>query len=736
MHKNEYGSLHIKNLTSHFLRTIMSNLFLLVPLVGCVSISSAQQSSLNLMPVPSNIEVQQGRFVLTSAFDVSVRADKNDAVLYRAVNRTYQTLNRRTSSFFKTQYITPSAETSPAQLTITVRSKTSGEIGVDESYSLKVTEQNIVLDAATTQGALHGLQTILQLVYKEDGKFYFPLVTINDKPRFKWRGLMIDVARHFISLDEMKRNIDAMAVVKMNVLHWHLTDDEGFRVESKQFPLLHERGSNGDYYTQAQLKELVKYAADRGIVIVPEFDMPGHSQSWFAGYPELASLPGPYRPGPRTQWQNDHPDPSRPPTRSIADLIKNMVSPTFDPTKKEVYKFLDKFIGEMTTIFPSGYIHIGADENNGMAWKLNPEIVAWMKDHQMQTTDELQRHFVKRVHDILKKHDRRMIGWEEIYNDKLPKEAVVHKWIPEGNGLTKSYGTANDFASKGYNTLVSEGFYIDIFMPAYIYYNNKSLDSLNQTNVLGGEAAQWTELADNENLAGRIWPRAAAVAERLWSPANVTDVDEMYRRLFQLSIQLDEQGLQHLSNYERALRRLTNNAPTDNLKTLTDVLTPAKGYKKLFAKMTKPTNETQQTAPLADVSDIVFCDSETKWAFRRGVGEYLKKNDPVLENLLKNQLIIWRDNDAALQPYFQQSTRLAVIKQHSANLHDAAVIGIAALENIRSGNQPDASWQQEQLKKLAEYKKSFGETELEIVSEIEALVNRKLSPLPASFPVF
>lgn len=715
----------------------MSNLFLLIPLVGCVSISSAQQNSLNLMPVPSNIEVQQqGRFALTPGFSVSVNADKNDAVLYAAVNRMYQTLNRRTSLYFKTQYITPSANTGPAQLTITVHSNAAGEIGIDESYSLKVTEQNISLDAPTTAGALHGLQTILQLAYKEDRAFYLPTVIINDAPRFKWRGLMIDVARHFISLDEMKRNIDAMAAVKMNVLHWHLTDDEGFRVESKQFPLLHKLGSNGDYYTQEQLKELVKYAADRGIMIVPEFDMPGHAQSWFAGYPELASLPGPYRPGPRTQWQNDNPDPSRPSTRSIGDLIKYMVSPTFDPTNEDVYKFLDKFVGEMTTIFPSGYVHIGADENNGMAWKLNPEIMAWMKKKEMQTTDELQRHFVKRVHDILKKHDRRMIGWEEIYNDKLPKDAIVQKWITDGGDLTHPRGTANEFASNGYNSLLSEGFYLDIFMPAYIHYNNPAINGTDHSNFLGGEAAQWTEIANNENLPGRIWPRAGAVAERLWSPASVNDVDDMYRRLFNLSSQLDEQGLQHLSNYERALRRLTNNAPTDNLRTLTDVLTPAKGYKKLFAKMTKPANQTQQTAPLADVSDIVFCDSEVKWAFRRNVAAYLELKDPALENLLVKQLIKWRDNDAGLQPYFQRSAQLALIKQHSANLHDAAVIGLAAIENIKAGNQPDAAWQKEQLKKLAEYKKSVGETELEIVSEIEALVNRKLSPLPASFPVF
>jgi hexosaminidase len=190
-----------------------------------------------------------------------------------------------------------------------------------------------------TIGALRGLQTLIQLADKDDSGYYFPCVAIDDSPRFQWRGLMIDAARHFISFEEMKKNIDAMAAVKMNVLHWHLTDDEGFRIESKNFPLLHQKGSNNDYYSQAQLKELVSYAKDRGIIIVPEFDMPGHSQSWFAGYPEMASLPGPYRPGPRMQWQTEHPNPNAPKSTSIADIIANTVAPTFDPTNEKNLRF-------------------------------------------------------------------------------------------------------------------------------------------------------------------------------------------------------------------------------------------------------------------------------------------------------------------------------------------------------------------------------------------------------------
>jgi hexosaminidase len=548
---------------------------------------------------------------------------------------------------------------------------------------------------------------------------------------------MIDVARHFVSYEEMKHNIDAMAAVKMNVLHWHLTDDEGFRVESKEFPLLHKLGSNGDYYTQAQLKELVKYAADRGIIIVPEFDMPGHSQSWFAGYPELASQPGPYRPGPRTQWQNEHPDPNRPKGGGIADMVANLEAPTFDPTNEKVYKFLDRFIGEMTTIFPSAYVHIGADENNGLAWKLNPAIMAWMKEHQMQSTDDLQQYFVQRMHDILKKHHRQMIGWEEIYNDKLPKDAIVHKWIPDGmGGVIKSHGSANDFAAHGYGTLISAGFYLDLFMPAYVHYHNPAIDSADNVNILGGEAAQWTELADNWNIDGRIWPRAGAIAERLWTPVADNDVDDMYRRLVALSNELDALGLQHLSNYERALRRLTNGAPIEHLQTLTDVLVPVKGYRKLIGNMMKGPQAAFQTTPLTSVSDIVFVDSETQRKFRVLVKAFLEKHDKSAENAIRAYLTVWQQNDSALEPQLVGDKRLLEVQDHSKNLSAAAAIGLDALDRISKGTASDASWVQQKSVLLDDYGKARNETQIAVIPEIAELVIGHVVPEPATYPAF
>ena len=280
------------------------------------------------------------------------------------------------------------------------------KLGEDESYSLEVGAQHATLKANTVLGAIRGLETILQLVSANQGGYFLPLVSIQDKPRFAWRGLMIDVSRHWQPVEVVKRNIDGLAAVKMNVFHWHLTDDQGFRVESKRFPKLQEMGSDGLYYTQEQVREVIAYAADRGIRVIPEFDMPGHTTSWFVGYPDLASAPGPYH----------------------IERKFGIFDPAMDPTREETYRFLDGFLGEMAELFPDEYIHIGGDENNGKQWKANPRIQEFMLKHGLKDAPALQAYFNQRVLKILQKHGKKMIGWDEVLTPDLPKDVVVQSW--------------------------------------------------------------------------------------------------------------------------------------------------------------------------------------------------------------------------------------------------------------------------------------------------------------------
>jgi hexosaminidase len=708
------------------MRTVLITILSFLVLQGSAQVSE----TLNLMPIPSQVQQKDGKFRITDKLTISIAADANDSVLYRAVNRAYQVINRKTGVMFRQQYITPNDTLKNATMQVSATVKTLMKIGVDESYKLIIDRDHINLSSANTIGALRGLQTLIQLCALDGEGYFFPCVSITDVPRFQWRGLMIDVARHFISADEIKRNLDAMATVKMNVLHWHLSDDEGFRVESKLFPMLQAKGSNGDYYTQAQLKEVVQYAADRGIIIVPEFDMPGHSQSWFAGYPEFASRPGPYRPGPRSQWMNEHPDPKRPKTSGPASVVNDLEGATFDATNEKVYKFLNKFFGEMATIFPSGYVHVGADENNGLAWKLNPKIAEWMSKHKMQSTDDLQRYFVKRVYDILKNHHKQLIGWEEIYNDQLPKDAIVHKWIPPSlSKFVKSHGTAEEFASNGYGTIVSEGFYLDIFMPASFHYNNPVMQNASP-KILGGEGAQWAEMVDNDNISLRLWPRAGAIAERLWSPASVNNVDDMYRRLFVLNEQLSQQGLLNIYAYDRALNRIVDKENVPYLKTLTDILSPINGYMKAGANMMKSPAMGYQTTPLTFVSDFISCDSETQKIFRALVKSYLENHDKSTEVKIRTYLIAWQSNNAHLEPLFPGNRRLTEVQDHSRNLSAAASIGLEALNRVDKGVSVDNEWIQKNTDLLNSYTKTHAECKIAVIAEISSLVAGKLVDEP------
>lgn len=706
----------------------LRNLLLLC--IGCMTASEAlaQVNGPALMPYPESINWAPGKYRITDRLQASLVCDPKDDILSASANRVFQGINRKTGVYFRQAAITAGKEMPQAGLRIAARQKAEFSRGMDESYTLRVNAEGIRLDATNSIGAIRGLETLQQMLMQDAEGFYVPFVDIADKPRYSWRGLMIDVSRHFIPLDVLKRNIDAMATVKMNVLHLHLTDDEGFRIESKSMPLLHLKGSDGQYFTQEEMKGLIAYARLRGIMIVPEFDMPGHTRSWFAGYPEMASAPGPYTPGPRFTLSDKD-------TAINIAAIMSAPTPTIDPTREEVYKLIDKFLTEMATLFPSPYMHIGADENNGVAWRQNPKIKAFMEQKGMKDTHALQAYFVSRLYSMLRKHKKTMIGWEELYGPELAKDVTVQKWIPEG-GFMKTAGKADAIAAGGNPVLISTGFYTDLFMPAYIHYNNPNLPDVVHPNLWGGEAAQWTEIADERNIETRIWPRAAAIAERLWSPASRKDPEDMYNRLFSISRQLDEQGLQHLSAYESGLRRLAGNVDPSALRTLVDVLTPLKGYKNLFSRFSQPARLANNRAPLISLGDIIPVDSETKRKFRNSVAAYLQTRDPAKAAQIRAQLRAWEVNHARLLADPSLLRAAASTIKHSENLSKLATAGLRAMDHLEKGIAiPD-----EEMKSLqalfTEARKPYGETELDIVGEIESLVKQKLVPEPAQYPLF
>ncbi|MCK5086639.1 MAG: family 20 glycosylhydrolase, partial [Melioribacteraceae bacterium] len=360
---------------------------------------------LNLMPYPEEVELQYGKFRITKDFQIAVTGNGNERI-YSAATRMLRRLDGRTGLFFRQDFIKPGIKPDTVQMVIFCEKPGVVKLGEDESYKLIITESKLEINAVTDLGTMHGMETLLQLLSVDEEGYYFPSIIISDSPRFPWRGLLIDVCRHFMPIDVIKRNLDGLAAVKMNVLHWHLSEDQGFRVESKIYPKLHELGSDGFYYTQEQIKDVIKYADDRGIRVMPEFDVPGHATSWFVGYPELASAPGPYKI--ERNW-------------GIKD-------PTFNPAIEKTYEFLDNLFGEMSALFPDEYFHIGGDENNGKQWDANESIQNFMKENNIKDNHELQAYFNKRILKILTKHGKKMIGWDEILVPGIPKSIMIQSW--------------------------------------------------------------------------------------------------------------------------------------------------------------------------------------------------------------------------------------------------------------------------------------------------------------------
>jgi hexosaminidase len=642
------------------------------------------QTSLNLMPVPNRVTMKEGRFRLDSNFTIGITGNVGKRVLPYA-SRVLQRLDRRTAILVKQGYLDSTACNANASFVIYCGNVAKLELGMDESYKLIVSPTKIELLSATDIGALRGMETFLQLVSQDELGYYVPCIDISDRPRFAWRGLLMDVARHFYPVDVIKRNIDGMAAVKMNVLHLHLSDDQGFRVECKKFPLLHQLGSNGLYYTQAQIKDIIAYADARGIRVVPEFDMPAHTTSWFVGYPKLSAGAAPFK---------------------IITGFSGFFS-SMDPANKYTYKFLSAFIAEMAKLFPDEYFHIGGDENSGEEWDKNAEIQAFMKKQGFTTNDELQKYFNQQLLKILTRNGKKMMGWDEILQPGLPKDIVIQSWRGMANMV--------DAAKKGYQTILSNGYYIDLSQSTIFHYMNDPLpDTVNldeqQTKcILGGEATMWSEITSDETVDSRIWPRTAAIAERLWSPASVKDVDNMYKRLEVISIQLEELGLTHIKNRDMMMRRLIGSDSIEALKTFISAVQPWKGYKRHSKGIDYTT-----TSPLSRVADVAVPDEAVARRFNNVVEAYLGKPCDSLKNILIAMMEKWRNNDAAMMALIDKTPALKEIEEVSGNLSALADIGLQCLDYLGANHSPEEEWTEETDIMLDKLKQPVPKSEVDI----------------------
>jgi hexosaminidase len=764
----------------------MNKYLLLIACLLCSVWTNAQSEQLPLMPYPQVVERQQGQLVLGETLNFAV-AGKKTAAINKTVNALEERIQRQTGTAVRLKKTTAAK----AQLLIRVEDTQPISNHIDdwnESYQLNISANKIELTAAQLMGMQRGLETLLQLMGTGQG-IQLPLVFINDYPRFKWRGLLLDTSRHFFSVATIKRQIDAMASAKYNIFHWHLTDDQGWRLESKKYPKLHKLASDGEYYTRRQIREVVAYARARGIQVLPEIDMPGHASAIAVAYPELMSAPGPY--AMEYRW--------------------GVHKPTLNPANENVYKFADAIIAEVAELFPFEYVHIGGDEVDPEHWNTNPAIQSFMQAQELKDHRALQAYFNQRLQTILLKHKRKMIGWDEIQHKDLPKDIVIHSWRgPDG---------VSDAASHGFQSILSTGYYLDQAQTSAYHYrndpippkpvviekisanetinswrfemprkrgkpvtgtftfigddkkiaqafvdftgksrrevllkhytknnaqfsldtwmgpvefrvnfdankiygnaivgntpyaisgekisNNFSLQNDQKTTensaqkqlpktepvahlsaqqealILGGEAALWAEIADEQSIDLRLWPRAFIVAERLWSARDLQDEDSMYMRANSTEIWAEKSiGLLHRQQQLNALQKLAGKNEIAPVKIFADMLEPAHYYHRQHEKSTYETYS--KADPLNRLVDALPAENGYLRQFNQRLEAWLEKPQVNAEYYaLRAELERWVANREQLQPllelhpeWISLANKADLVARTSVGLLDARV---------------------------------------------------------------
>lgn len=548
----------------------------------CLSLSLSYTSSAQkpaIIPIPTEASFPAGKFTLPTSISISGPSDPQMKVAYATLVGKLKVATGR-----------PVSLKSAGSATIQLQLVSNTKLG-SEGYELQVNSTGVKIKANKLAGLFYGIQTLYQLLPKEiesksvakGMKWTIPYAQITDTPRFAWRGQMFDVARHFFSKEDVKKFIDDMVEYKYNILHFHLTDDEGWRIEIKSYPNLTKKGAfnvkkvgrfttfskpepneprtYGGFYTQEDIKELVKYGQERFVNIVPEIDVPGHSMAAVASYPELSCTPGADKyevisGEPFIDWSHGHPE-------ALQDN-------TLCPANENVYTFLDKVMGEVASLFPYDYIHMGGDECPKNYWDKNPEILALRAREGLKNSQEVQAYFVRRLEKIISGKGKRMLGWDEILEGGgLPKGTSVMSWRGIKGGV--------EAAKLGHEVVMTpnDNVYVDLMQgdialepPVYrtvrltdSYAFNPVPDGVDAKLVKGGQANMWSEqLYNYRHLQYMMWPRALAISESLWSPNENKNWDNFISRVEEHMARFDVADKKYAPSMYEAIVKVTKNS--------------------------------------------------------------------------------------------------------------------------------------------------------------------------------
>ncbi|MDL2296793.1 family 20 glycosylhydrolase [Bacteroidales bacterium OttesenSCG-928-B11] len=520
-------------------------------LVSCKNDPVAVESyneGINITPTPLRLEEKEGAFVLN-----------NKTAFYAATPELQKVADFFMAKMKRSTGYDLKSVNDEGKATIKLLVDENLALN-DEGYTLEVTPEQVVVKSKTPQGAFYGMQSFMQLLPAEienltkiTANWQAPAVSIEDEPRFGYRGMHLDPCRHFIPVEDVKKYIDMMALFKLNTLHWHLTDDQGWRIEIKKYPLLIEKGATrieGEgfeykgHYTQEQAKDIVAYAAEQFIRVIPEIELPGHALAAISGYNNL-SCSGNFE-TPRIQW-------------GVEEVI-------FCAGKEEVFEFLEDVIKEVVEIFPSEYIHIGGDEAPKLHWEACPLCQKRIKDENLVAQDghsaeaRLQSYFVQRMEDVVAKYGKKIIGWDEILEGGIKPTATIMSWRGESGGIAA--------ANMGHDVIMtpnSAGLYIDHHQgdykiepvsiggystPEKIYAYDPIPEELVENgkahHILGPQCNTWAEYMYTEDIREyRIFPRMIALAEVAWSTPDRKDFEDFNRRLNNAYVRLDSRNINY-----------------------------------------------------------------------------------------------------------------------------------------------------------------------------------------------